>query len=105
MQDFVAGEDARTGMTAEGFDEDAITVVLVEYEDVIVAAVGGDDELVGLVGVDLAGRRFEKSGETLMGASVGRVAGREGIIIFGRRRRGGTGRDATALGLVEAPKK
>jgi hypothetical protein len=78
MQYFVPGQDAWAGTTAEGFDEYAITVIVVEDKDVVVAAVGRDDELASLISVDLASERwFDKSGETVMGASVGRVACRE----------------------------
>jgi hypothetical protein len=78
MQYFVPGQDAWAGATAEGFDKYAITVKVVEDKDVIVAAVGSDNELASLVGVDLAsGRWFNKSGKTVMGASNGRVAGWE----------------------------
>jgi hypothetical protein len=47
-------ENARTRATAHGLDKYAVAVVVIDYQHVIVAGAGGDDELAGLVGVDLA---------------------------------------------------
>ena len=54
MEDFVSRKNARPGAAANGFHEDAVTVVIVKEEDVIVAAGGCNNKFPSfLVGVDL----------------------------------------------------
>ena len=72
MDDFEGFQDASVGATAHWFDQDTVTVILVVDDvNVIVAATGCNDELAGLVRVDLAGvGSFDDGGETLMRADV-----------------------------------
>ena len=71
MDDFEGFQDASVGATAHWFDQDTVPVIVVDDENVIVAATGCNDELAGLVRVDLAGVcSFDDGGETLMCADV-----------------------------------
>ena len=74
-------EDAVGGAVFHWLDEDAITVIVVDDEDVIVAAVGHDYESAGLFGVDLTGDwvGLDDIGVTLMCSSVVGIAEREHV--------------------------
>ena len=82
MEYFVAGKNAGSRAAADGFGEDAVAVVVVQDQNVVVANAGSNNESSGLVGVDLASRGFNDGSETLMcfvifGIAVGENVGVE----------------------------
>ena len=80
MDGFEGFQDAAVGATTHWFDQGTVTVIVVDDENVIVAATGCNDELAGLVRVDLAGvGSFDDGGETLMRADVVGFAQRKSV--------------------------
>ncbi len=64
-------------LAAQGFDKDAVGIVIVYDEDIIVARAGGNDEFAVLVGMNSPCGGFKQSGKTLMRVEVIDVAKRE----------------------------
>ena len=72
-------ENAWTGATAHGFNQDAVTVVVVYDKNVIVARAGRDNEFAGLIGVDLSGGAVGDGSKTVVRACITGVADGETI--------------------------
>ena len=83
VENFVSGQDARAGATAERLNNDAVAVVVVQHENVIVTGAGSHDESSSLVGMDLATGWFDDAGETLVSAFVSVVARGEAVEVIG----------------------
>ena len=78
MQHCEGQKDASTCcLAAQGFDKDAVGIVIVYDEDIIVARAGGNDEFAVLVGMNSPCGGFKQSGKTLMRVEVIDVAKRE----------------------------
>ena len=57
-----------------GLNDDAVDVVIVQHQNIIVAGAGCDDESTRLICVNLATGWFDNSGETMVGAFVSIIA-------------------------------
>jgi hypothetical protein len=64
MHDLIPYKKALAGTTLKGFHKNAVTVVVIEYKDVIVTVVGGNDKFISLVGVDLTGGGCDDCGNS-----------------------------------------
>jgi hypothetical protein len=82
MNDFVSRQYGVAGSSFDGLGQDAVAVIIVDNNQIVIFIAGWKDKAAGLVGVDLAGR-FHDSSVAIMGAMVGIVAGREGVIFIG----------------------
>lgn len=80
MKDLKGGEDAGACATAHGLHKNAIAVVVIDYQYIIVTNAGRHDKLAGLIRMDLAGGWFKHGGITLMCACIVRFTGGERFI-------------------------
>jgi hypothetical protein len=87
MENLVSSKEGSSRSVLEGLGKDAVTVVVVQDEKVIVAVAGRSYESAGLVCVYLSSG-LHKSGITVMGANVGCIAVGK---VVGRIKRGGVG--------------
>jgi hypothetical protein len=87
MENLVSGKDGSSRAVLEGLGKDAVTVVLVEYEEIVVAVARWGDKPASLVSVYLSSG-LHKSGITMMGANVGCIAVGK---VVDRIERGGVG--------------
>lgn len=89
MEHLVPRKNARASATAKGFNQNAVAVVIVEYQDIVVAAGSGDYKFASLIRVDLACGRFAHRRIAMMCAFVGRIAVWESITVCSGGRRSG----------------
>jgi hypothetical protein len=73
VKSLVASKDGGSGAAWDRFSKDAVAVVVVEDNKVVVAIARRSNIAASLVSVDLAGG-FHEGSEAGMGAKVGRVA-------------------------------
>jgi hypothetical protein len=85
VEGLVAGEDRSGGAAGYRLGKDAVAVVVVEYNHIIVAVARRSNKAASLVRVDLASR-FHDGSKALMRTEIGGVAGRKGHIGGGGER-------------------
>jgi hypothetical protein len=81
VKGLIAGEDGTARAIFDGFGEDAIAVIVVKDQQIVIAMAGWCDEAACLVSVDLAGG-FHEGSVAEVGAFIG--LGAQGIGIIGR---------------------
>ena len=75
MEDFECTENALAGTIAHRLHEDAVAVVIVEDQDIIVSGTRCDNKAASLIGMNLPGGWFTDGSKTVMGAVVFGFAG------------------------------
>ena len=86
MNNLESGQDAWSGAAAHGFNKNAVTVVIVNDQDVVIAGTTGcNNKLASLIRMNLTGGWFEDSRETMMRTCVAGFAGWEQFVeeLFG----------------------
>ena len=67
--------------TSYGLHENAVAVIVVDYEHVVVPRTGCDNKLAGLVRMNLTSRRFEYGREALVSACIVEVTGGKRVFV------------------------
>ena len=103
MEDFVPGKNARSCAASNGFSEDAVAVMVVQDQNVVVADAGRNNEPAGLVGVYLSIRWLNDGSETLMCFVIFGIAVREQVEVERRliRKRFGLGGSLVFATLIK----
>jgi hypothetical protein len=97
MKGLVTEKNGGGGAAGDRFGKDAVAVVVIEDNKIIVAVAGRSNKTALLISVDLA-CGFREGGEAGMGAKVRRIAGRKGEIWRGGFRKRGKARGKGRVG-------
>jgi hypothetical protein len=98
VEGFVASKDGGGSAAGDGLRQDAIAVVVVEDNHIIIAVARRSNESTRLVGVDLTGG-FQEGSEARVRAEIRRVTGGKGNIRWGGGRNWGSHRKGRAGGV------
>jgi hypothetical protein len=81
MDELEAGKDGGACAVFDGFGEDAVAVIVIDNNQIIVAIAGRGRKSACLIAVNLSGR-FKEGGITKMGSVVGSGTGRIEVVIW-----------------------
>ncbi len=80
MQDLEGNQNAWASAAAYGFHEDAVAVVIVDNQHVLVSSAGRYDKPVGKIRTNLAGSGFDDGGVAGVGTRIAGIIGWKCIV-------------------------